>query len=522
MLIAPRLSVLIGAGLSALASRSDAQFPRLAPPPPCRVQGSTVQVPLDGAFSGARIGAPKIAIMPFQHAIERGEQLYLPWAIENRLGRELAKNSRIAVISPGSVGRSLREGGNWDSSAVLLHADYTLRGEVTLREGVRSVTLVLRRSKRPLPVWRASFGATTTLRAIVNSTAAGISRAVGSPMAEALNPDDRRLSEAAYEELAKGDFVRLALSLPALDSARVHYERARALSPSSPRAIASLARVNADLLEYGAQVRGRQGSRGFERVLAQAAQALSADSTFADTWTVMAVLARLRDPVKFGGALAAHQRAVTLAPTDAAAHHEYGVTLLRLGDDRAAELHFRRALDLEPNRAATLAALAEVALRGQRWGDVCAYANASIGAWAYDPRPYASRARARLRLAQARDAYADAETAARLATGAWIQALRVIVERGAANDEVARRQARQLAEMWLRPDYQLAVRDATHLAMAFMAVDDRRRAIESIRRARPLGADLITAVRDPAFNAIRSDTAVVRILRESATSGNGR
>jgi len=48
-----------------------------------------------------------------------------------------------------------------------------------------------------------------------------------------------------------------------------------------------------------------------------------------------------------------------------------------------------------------------------------------------------------------------------------------------------------------------------------LTMGDQRRAIESLRRARPMGADLRSALRSPRLATIRSDTAVVRMLLES-------
>jgi tetratricopeptide (TPR) repeat protein len=227
------------------------------------------------------------------------------------------------------------------------------------------------------------------------------------------------------------------------------------------------------------------------------------------------MLARVIDPVRFAGALDAHLRAVSVDPRDADAEHEYGVTLLRLGDLRGAESRFRRALALSPSRAPTLTALAWIEQQGSRWSAACGLSNASIAAWPYDPVPYAVRAEARLRLSDARDAYSDAELVRRLASGAWPEALRILVTSGASNVDEARRQARSLTASWLGPGTQFSVRDAEYLAVAYLTMGDQRRAIESLRRARPLGADLRAALKSPRLASIRGDTAIVRMIQES-------
>jgi hypothetical protein len=159
--------------------------------------------------------------------------------------------------------------------------------------------------------------------------------------------------------------------------------------------------------------------------------------------------------------------------------------------------------------------LAWIEQQGSRWAAACALSNASIAAWPYDPVPYAVRAEARLRLADARDAYSDAELVRRLASGAWPEALRVLVTNGASNVDEARRQIMGLTATWLGPGTRFSVRDAEYLAVAYLTMGDQRRAIESLRRARPLGADLRSTLRSARLAAIRGDTAVVRMILES-------
>jgi hypothetical protein len=129
--------------------------------------------------------------------------------------------------------------------------------------------------------------------------------------------------------------------------------------------------------------------------------------------------------------------------------------------------------------------------------------------------PYAVRARARLKVSEARDAYSDAEMAARLTANPWVGALDVLVQAGANNMEQARRASLPLAARWLLPGQVLSPRDAAYLALAFSAVRDRPRAMEALRRAKPVGADLLTALRDEGFDAYRADTTVVRIQADA-------
>jgi hypothetical protein len=107
----------------------------------------------------------------------------------------------------------------------------------------------------------------------------------------------------------------------------------------------------------------------------------------------------------------------------------------------------------------------------------------------------------------------------RLTTGAWTQAVRLLITSAAGRVDIARRQVDELTVAWLAPGRTFGVRDAEYLAMAYLVMGDQRRAIESLKRARPVGAELGMVLRSRQMAAIRSDTAVARLLRDTAARG---
>jgi tetratricopeptide (TPR) repeat protein len=489
-----------------------AQFPRLAPPPPCK---ATYSAPaLLSYWPASRDNRPKVAVFSLQPDIDDAGRVYLAVALPDRIRQRLSLDPKIRVSTEGSVSRALLDARSRpDSAAKLLDADYTVTGRLLLYNGRQEVEVVLSRPGQPAPVWQASFRATTSMKSVEESIVRGLARALGLAATPPVQKGWPRTDDA-HEAVLAGDAHLRAPSRWAPDSAVLYYERALNAEPGSSVAAARLARASVTLLERGGTLPGYPGGAAPRRVNELVSQALASDST-ADGWTTRAILARVVDPVRFAGALDAHLRAVSVDSRDADAEHEYGVTLMRLGDLRGAEARFRRALQVSPSRAPTLAALAWLEQQASNWRAACALSNASIAAWPYDPVPYAVRAEARLRLSDARDAYSDAELVRRLAAGAWPEALRVMISNGADNVDEARRQVMSLTASWLGPGTQFTVRDAEYLAVAYLTMGDQRRAIESLRRARPMGADLRSALRSPRLAAIRRDTAVVRMLAES-------
>jgi tetratricopeptide (TPR) repeat protein len=204
---------------------------------------------------------------------------------------------------------------------------------------------------------------------------------------------------------------------------------------------------------------------------------------------------------------------VQLNPRSAHAEYEYGVTLSQLGRDAEAAPHLRRAAELEPGHAPALAVLAEIELRAGRAAAACAMINASIAADPFEPRAYGTRALARLRLAQAREAYADAEVAQRLVSSLWPVALRVRIDHAASNVNGARAGARALAARYLVGTVEYAVEDAVALAATFAEMGMTKDAMGALGRARPVGQRLAAALRDSAFDSVRKDSAFAALER---------
>lgn len=511
----PMKNVLRGVALLAgLATPALAQFPRLAPPPPCRADVARPSYLQYWNAAASRDARPKLVVFGLDPEVDDASRVYLSVALPERIRQRFALERRLRVATEASVARAMSAArARQDSAARLLDADYVVSGRLFVQGDRQEFDLVLTRPGNAAAVWRASFRATTSLRAVEEAVVRGLARAMGLPSAPGF-PKGWPTTNDGHAAILAGDAFLRSVTRAGADSALFYYDRALTLEPASSLAASRLARASVTVLERGGELAGYPGTAGNQRITELIARTFAGDSS-AEAWTTKAMLSRVTDPVRFNGALTAHQRAVSSNPNDADAEHEFGATLLRLGDSRGADAHFRRALAISPGRATTLAALATMELERSRWGMTCILSNASIDAWPYDPAPYASRAEARLRLSDARDAFSDAELVSRLASGAWPQALRLLVQHGSSNVDAARVQITALTATWLAPGVQLTVKEAEYLAMAYLAMGDQRRAIESLRRARPVGTDLRVVLRKPRLSAIRGDTAVARMLIEA-------
>jgi len=501
--------------LAFLTRTAGAQYPRLISPPPCPADAPAVRaLTANWGSAPTRGRGSRVAVFPLATDVDDPTHVHVGASLQQMIAEQLGTAGQIRVATEGSVARAMNLAlGRPDSAAVLLGAEYQVRGQVTIRGGVHEVSLSLLRSGRSDTVWRASFRETASLQDIERAAVSGVWRALsltGSPPPRSSWP----ANATAFELLAAGDRMVRFGTVAALDSAAAMYARALELEPRSAILFSRLARARVEAVDLNGG--RRDGAVGDTTTISSLIRrALALDSTRADAWTARAILSRVEDPVRFAGAVDAHRRALALAPRDADAEEQYAETLLRLGNTPEAERHLRRALALEPNRARSLGLLGEMRRRTGSWAESCSLVNASVAAWPYDPRVYATRALTRLHLADARDAYSDAELVRRLTSGAWTDALRVLVADGAGETSMARQRVQGLTATWLATERPLSVRDAEYIALAYLTVGDQRRAVESLRRARPVGADLGQALRGAGLEAIRADTTIRRLLRET-------
>ena len=510
---ASRLCRAVSAGAIFLSAASvGAQSPRIAPPPPCRVDGRSPFAELVGRPSAAS-GVTVVGVMPLDARLNDGSQVHIPWAFARVVAAGL--NELPGVFSPteGTIERaSLETAGRLDDFADVVGAKLVISGTVLSQRDGAALTIRINERGAEAPRWERDFiYPQTTLQSIQDQVVGAVADILSSGRLS----ESRRISDAvAFDDISRGDFFLAQHDVWAGDSARAAYERALMRAPQSADIMGRLARAYAASLER----RGRVGPLGQLAALREGDaivdRALAIDSSSADAWTARAIFARVREPGSYAGAVAAHERAVRAAGRSADAHEQFAITLLRLGRDDAAESQVRQALALDRNRAQSLRLLAEHEYVSRRYANACTLVNASIGADSYDPLAYALRARVRIRLDEFRDAFSDAETARRLSGAAWGETLEFYITAVAREIDAARAESRRLSKAKLRQGATLTVRDAVYLGMGLTAVGNRDKAFDALSRARPRGAELRSALRDPGFDLIRSDPRFSRVGRE--------
>lgn len=483
-----------------------AQFPRIVPPPPCVVSGG---LQVGRAVRSAAGGRAFLIVEPFDVTALDRRVLSIPWALTSRVREHLSRQRGLAVATEGSFERALYEsGGSADSAARVLGASWILRGRAVSFGVGTNVTFSLFRRGEPTS-WNADYRVPAQTLAQIDSavSVAVVARILGDSVVVSPPATGYPTNDNTDRALAQAMFTLRGPSIEAADSARLALERVFATDPSSPRVAVTLASAYLEVIRRGGVNPPIGRNAALRRVNELTNFALARDPRSSEAWTTRALAARERDTLFFAGALAAHGKALSLDPRSAEAIHQLGMTYLAFGEDGKAAAEFRRALTIEPERGGTLAALAGIELRAKHYGEACSLSNAAVASAPFDAQAYSVRARARLHLGQTRDAYADAETAAKLSGEPWTEGLRLVTEVGAGNRDRAATLSRELANRYLAAGRLLPVRDAAMLAVGWIRLGDTKRGIEALSRARPKGRLLLTALSDPAFDPIRSDAA---------------
>ncbi len=491
------------------------QVPRIAPPPPCRVDRINDPL-LRLALPSSR--TPALVVMPFTQGIVERKYSHVPWLLSERVRERLRLHNGLTVPASGQTARALFEsGGSADSARRLLGATWMLVGAVEAIRLDTQIRIQLISGASPTPAWEGTFAlSASTLTAIEETILDSVSARVARQP-----PASRRILRPSDPEhdhrLSAARFLLTEHTLTSAEAARKDLETLFA-SDTAPVIATALARATVLTLERGGLLPPEPPVPALRRVEALVSYVLARDSGNAEAWTIRAMAARYGDPAHLKGAEAAHRRAVALDPRSADASHQYAVTLLQLGRLNEARARLRRALDLDHGHAAALGLLAELERRAERPQLACGFANASIAADPFDPHVYGTRALARLQLAQAREAYADAETAMRLTDDAWAEGIRLMVEVAGANTSLAQSLGRQYAQQFVASRAMLTVEDALSLARAFAALGFYREAEGALLKARPAGVVLRHGLSEKVFSPMRGRPAFDSLVKSISSA----
>jgi tetratricopeptide (TPR) repeat protein/TolB-like protein len=302
---------------------------------------------------------------------------------------------------------------------------------------------------------------------------------------------------AAYEWALRGD-------AETEDASRASdaYRRAVQLDRGFAGGYARLALSDAMLLETGEIPREKMS------VLRKELPTAAERAVSLDTGSSMAWLAAARSRMLGGQASAvwtdAFERALAVDPTNPAALREYGRTLAQAGDRARAIAILQRAASADPGNAEVLMALGEIAMTDHRDADACALLNRAIVQDALLAPAWALRALVRARNDDLRFAWADAETAERLGNVFLGESAAALVDL-AARDTARARERLQAVWEQVRERGSVGVREGRAIAVALLASQQPKRALDVLEAVRALGPWYAATLRDRTFDSVRNE-----------------
>ena len=496
---AVQISALILLAVGATAQLA-AQCPDGTPPPCART---------------ARLTAPapnSVAVLYLDNQSRDTSDAYLVVGLTEEITTKLGQIRRLAVTSNATM-RRYRGASAADPAQLgrALRVAQLVSGSVR-RSGHRiRVNVELLRARDGVQLWADAYDRTDAdLLAIEEDVASRVATAI----AGRLFPEERATlaarptqSPEAYDHFLRGNFL-IAQRAPApARSAVAEYQAAVALDPTFARALGRMGLAYALFVDWGWRFPGLSEDSLIRLGGAAADRALQLDSQSTDGWLARAYIQSNLYPTTFAGVLPAFARAVALDPQNAEAHHQYGSFLMTMGRDSQAAEEFRRALALDPGRGISYDNFAVLRYLDGRLDEALRIADSGLKA---DPEAYylyQDRANMRLAAGDVSGARADADAVARNRPADYVvssEALVAILQARAGDTAAARaRLDRAIAQLPdpAHSDYS----PAQWLALAFLRVGDRDRALATLESVRPRGINLWFTMRDPGFDPIRQD-----------------
>ena len=251
------------------------------------------------------------------------------------------------------------------------------------------------------------------------------------------------------------------------------------------------------------------------RGMAAADRALRLDPRLEDAWVARGTLLEYRNPRSLDGVLRSYQKALTLIPRDAEALRRLARATAYMGNFELAEERYRRALAAGTQRAHVLCDLADLAyierkaVKAKRLLDSASAADPAIG------DAHLLRVRMLLRRRDFRDAWVDAELAARLGYPIPGTALSILVWARMPDSAATHARADSLARAARRSRTVLPVLDARYVALTFVAIGKPVPALEALERAYPRGASLWLAMQDPGLGPLAGQPRFRSLIKQS-------
>jgi eukaryotic-like serine/threonine-protein kinase len=481
----------------------------------------------------ARSGGPaprSIAVLYFDNGSSDTADAYVADGLTEEIILRLGRLSRLMVKSRYAVGQ-YRDTPVTDPAALgqALDVEALVHGTVR-RFGHRlRVSAELIRAATGVREWGSEYDRSD---ADLLDLEGELASAIATAVAGHLDPGDQAslmreptTSPEAYNHFLRGDYFMAQRTRSATAAAIGQYEAALGRDSTFARAWARTAECYALFLGLQWSYPGLSADSLLARGVHAANTALALDSTSSDTWMALGMFDWFLHPTMWAEAVAAHERAVVLEPTNAEAQNMLGVSLFYSGQDSVAALALHRALALDPLRPISLVRLGEIAWFAGRRETAWRYVDSALAVAPAFVLGYLARAEMRLGANDPAGAKADVETVLRIAPDERsapdpIPYGLLAAAHAASGDTAQARAVARKLEALLGTVDGLRPNAAAYLALAELAAGERGRALHVLEHAAPRGVLLWWDLRWPEFDPLRTDPRFRRVV--SGASGRFR
>jgi serine/threonine protein kinase/tetratricopeptide (TPR) repeat protein len=464
--------------------------------------------------SGLVPGGPTqrgVAILSFANLSPDTSDAYLARGISEEIASRLGEFPELRVASQSSVERLERtDPTDMVDRARALGLGYVLEGSVRRASERVRVSVQLVDAKDGMRRWNRSYDRSAAdLFALQDTIAVEVARSVVGQLRLGSIPARSRPapSPAAHDQLLRGNYYLAQRNPRGLARAVEAYKEATRLDSNFALPFAKLAHAHVLFLDWGWTYDDLTPEGLFARGWEAAERAIRLDPRLADGWMARGGLLTFGNPSTLAGVREALQRAVDLDPSNAEAHHEFGMDLRLLDQDSAAAQQFRQALAIEPDRPMSLVHLGWIDMIRRRYDDAGRWLDSAAAVNPGFYQAYAERAALRLARGDTAGARSDAQTAVRLRPGSEPLAgedvlMALDLRRG---DTAAVRARLDRLRMLAPGPEERGVHQATEWAAVLVAAAHRREAITFLERAQVAPTHLRFHLKEPRFDPLRGD-----------------
>ena len=452
--------------------------------------------------SAGSLPQKSIAVLPFDNLSRDPDNAYFAEGIQDEILTRLAKVADLKVISRTSTQKYKSAPDNLRDIAKQLGVLNILEGSVQRAADQVRVTVQLINATTDAHLWAETYDRKLTdifavesdiAKTIADTLHAKLTGSEKSAIAKRPTADTE-----AYELYLKGRFFWNKRTGPDLRKAIAYFNQAIAKDPNYALAYAGLADAYVLLPPYGAA----SASESFPQAEAAAKKALELDDALAEAHTSLGQVLVSYD-FDFEGSTREFERAITLNPNYATAHHWYGSgPPLSLGEFDRAIAELKRAQQLDPLSLIINADLGSGFVTARRYDDAIAQLRKTIE---MDPHFYYAHwnlGEALELKGQLREAFAEYKKAAELNDDPLVLSLVAQAEAKLGQRDDARKMLEQLE--------QLATRRYVGnyaFALVHIALGEKEKAIEDLEHAYRdrVGPDIALLKVDPMLDPLRGD-----------------